>query len=335
MAGDGDWRDAADWRFGTYPDIRGNAQISLPGPYTVTSSTDNAANTLTLTATAAILAIDDGTTFEIGGTRVSNRGSIALGSGGAGASLVFDVDARLVGTGTLTLSDSTGNAITQGAFGAVTLTNRSTIEGAGQIGLSDHGLTLVNQSVIDADQSLALVIDTGNTLLNTGTLEATGGGGLTIMDDLSNLAMGLLANGGNITVAGAVTGRGAATIDAATIEFEAASSANVNFFATTGQLKLDDASAFTGTVAGLANGPGDTIDFTGISFASVTGHFKENGEGTKGKLTLSDGTNGANIGLLGQYVANFTTTAPPSGYTGFVLADDGSASHGTLLSYSH
>jgi hypothetical protein len=55
--------------------------------------------------------------------------------------------------------------------------------------------------------------------------------------------------------------------------------------------------------------------------------------GTEGRLTLSDGTNSAHINLLGQYAATFST-APPVGYTGFVLADDGTAHHGTLVSYA-
>src|SRR5262249_32053416 len=116
---------------------------------------------------------------------------------------------------------------------------------------------------------------------------------------------------------------------------EAASNAKVTFLGTTGELRLDDAATFTGTVAGLGNG-GDTIDLTGIAFSpGMTAKFKENIGNTSGRLTLSDGVHSAGLTLLGQYAASFTTAPPARGFTGFVLADDGRPSHGTLVSYVH
>jgi hypothetical protein len=174
-------------------------------------------------------------------------------------------------------------------------------------------------------------------VLNGGTLEATGGGGLTIPDAVNSkgAASDLLANGGNLTLEGAVTGNGRAGVDAATLDFKAAARAQVSFLGTSGTLELDDAAHFTGTVAGLASRTGNAIDFTGIGFAGVQGKFKENGLDNAGLLTLSDGSNSAAIKLIGHYAANFQDVPPPtpSGYMGFVLTDDGSPSHGTLVSY--
>jgi hypothetical protein len=331
---DGDWQDLAGWKPALSPEAEDNARIGVAGTYTVTSSTANAVNELSLSNATATLAIAGGTTFTVAGHKLTNRGTVAVGSVAAGATLAFRTDATLSGGGTISLSDNAGNLIAQTGPDAITLTNGLSVAGAGQIGRGDGNLTLVNKSVIEADQSQALTIHTGNTIVNTGMLEATGGGSLVILDAVENRSNGFFANGGDITVAGAVTRRGTAGIDGATLAFETASSARVSFLGTTGQLTLGDADGFTGSVAGLDNGPGNVIAFADIGFAGIASSFRENAGGTSGRLTLSDGTDSARITLLGQYAANFTT-APAVGYTGFVLSDDGTANHGTLLSYQH
>ena len=54
----------------------------------------------------------------------------------------------------------------------------NTISGAGQLG--EGQMTLVNAGAIIATGTNALVIDTGaNAVINSGTLEAVGSGGLT------------------------------------------------------------------------------------------------------------------------------------------------------------
>ena len=91
----------------------------------------------------------------------------------------------MTGSGKVTLSNNAGNLI--GSNGApATLTNvNNTIAGAGTIG--DGNLILINQGVIDANQSNALVINTGgNTVTNSGTLEAAASGGLVIESNVSN-----------------------------------------------------------------------------------------------------------------------------------------------------
>jgi len=239
----------------------------------------------------------------------------------------------ILNSGTLVLG-STGDPtdLLAAAPGAV-FKDLGETSGAGQIGNGDGNLTLDITGTVDAYQNIALVIDTGNTAYNTGSLEATGGGGLTIDDAVKNVHGALVANGGNLTAEGAVTS-GTASIDGATLDFKAASSAATTFSGTAGTLQLDDAGAFTGTVAGLAStGGGNAIDLTGVSFAGLTSYsFKENKAGTEGTLTLTEGGTSTAITLLGQYAATFTEN-PTSGYTGFVLSDDGNSSHGTKVSY--
>jgi hypothetical protein len=77
-------------------------------------------------------------------------------------------------------------------------------------------------------------------------------------------------------------------------------------------LKLDQASGFSGTVAGL--GAGDAIDLTGIAFGgNDTLAYTANAAGTGGVLSVSDGTHAANLALLGQYAASEFATAPDPG----------------------
>ena len=74
-----------------------------------------------------------------------------------------------------------------------TLTNvDNTIQGSGEIG--NNGLSLNNQSVIDANQSGTLLID-GPAVTNTGTLEATGGGTLEIQSSAVTNSSGTISTG--------------------------------------------------------------------------------------------------------------------------------------------
>src|SRR5262249_29513123 len=151
--------------------------------------------------------------------------------------------------GQVVLSDDSENVVT-GTNGDVTLTNvDNTISGAGHLG--NGQMTLVNEGTIIATGANALDIDTGtNVVVNTGTLEATGTGGLVIHGDVANSGL-LWANGGNVTIAGAVSGSGSAIIDGvATLRFEAASSMQTTFRQDAdGTLRLDDSLDFTGVVS--------------------------------------------------------------------------------------
>ena len=113
-------------------------------------------------------------------------------------------------------------------------------------------MTLVNEWMIIANGEHALAIDTGsNIITNSGTLEATGSGGLIIESGVANSGH-LWANDGDITVHGDVTGAGSATISgAATLEFGAASTADTTFAdGGDGTLMLDHSASFTGAVSG-------------------------------------------------------------------------------------
>jgi VCBS repeat-containing protein len=268
------------------------------------------------------MVVSDGAILPLGGT-VSNTGTITLSSMGHETDLqILANGATLQGGGHIVLSDNSANMILGDAD--PTLTNLdNTITGAGQIG-NGH-FTLVNAGTIDADGTNALVIDTGtNVVTNSGTLEATGSGGLAIRGDVLNTGM-LWANDGHLTVNGAVTGDGDATITASgTLEFAAASDANLSFATgADGALVLDQSSSFTGKITGLQSS--DSIDLKDIDFgASTTASYVSNNTQTGGTLTVSDGVHSANIALVGDY-SSATWTASDDSHGGTSLAASSSS----------
>jgi len=149
---------------------------------------------------------------------IDNAGTIALASGGNNGTYLEinaagGVGATLSGGGLVTMTDSTANVIQGrdgGSAGTDLLTNLdNTIEGAGTIG--GDGLGLVNDGLIDATGSNALILDTeGDTVINNSTLEASGAGGLHIISTTVNNINGVIdAAGGNVDLQSATISGGA------------------------------------------------------------------------------------------------------------------------------
>ncbi len=152
-----------------------------------TSTTSNAVDPTVGALTgvqAGTVSVTDGTRLEITAT-VDNTGTIALDATGDGADLAVVGSTTLTGSGKVTLSNNAGNLIGSNGAPAILTNVNNTIAGAGTIG--DDDLTLINQGVIDANQTAALVINTAsNTITNYGTLQATANGGLDIESNVSN-----------------------------------------------------------------------------------------------------------------------------------------------------
>ena len=158
------------------------------------------------------MVISDGAILPLSGI-IDNSGTIELNSTGDMTELQITGDGiTLEGGGQIVMSDSEMNFIV-GTSPTSVLTNvDNTICGAGQIGTGDGNLTLVNEAAgtINADVAGGvLTLDTGNTIINFGVLEASNGGTLQVQD--------------------AVTGGGSAVIAGGTIEFDSASSIAVTF----------------------------------------------------------------------------------------------------------
>ena len=170
-----------------------------------------------VTNNAGMMTIGDGAMLPLSGI-INNTGTIALNSAGNSTILeLIENGITLQGGGQVTLSDSGENAIS-GTFPGITFTNvDNTISGAGQLG--DWQTILLNEGTIVATGTHSLIIDTGsNVVINSGTLEATGSGGLIVNSDISNSGL-IWADGGNITIEGAVTGTVGALISGGILEF--------------------------------------------------------------------------------------------------------------------
>ncbi len=319
-------------------DASGNAVITIGSDESITvhgvSAAALTANNFVfdqtpVTNNAGMMTIGDNAMLPLSGI-INNTGTIALDSAANTTTLeLIQNGITLQGGGHVILSDSDANVIS-GAFPGITLTNvDNTISGAGQLG--DWQTVLVNEGTIVATGTHALTIDTGsNAVINSGTLEATGSGGLIVNGDISNAGL-IWADGGNITIGGAVTGTGSALISgAATFEFVAASSANVTFAGDNfGTLALDHPTDYTGQIFGFTGTSpqsSDAIDLKGIAFDAGTSwtYFDNAGSDTGGALTVSETINGTATAVDTLTFANGDYAT-----ANFILKSDGSG--GTLI----
>ncbi|WP_210242711.1 hypothetical protein [Mesorhizobium sp. B2-4-17] len=305
-------------------DGNGNAVIALGDGQSITldgvhssalTDGDFAFDQTPVVNNAGTMTVGDGAMLPLSGT-INNSGLISLDSAGSDTLLqLIQHGITLQGGGQVVLSDSDSNVIS-GTGADIILTNADdTISGAGQLG--GGLLSLNNQGTIIATGTHALVIDTGaNTTVNSGTLEATGSGGLMITGALANSGL-LWANGGNITIEGQVTGTGEATIgNLSKLEFGAASSTDVTFAQTAaGTLQLDDSFDFSGRIGGITND--DKIDLGDILFgAGTSAAYQADPNGDGGTLTVTDGAHNATLHLLGIFDAhNFTLVDDGAGRT--------------------
>jgi hypothetical protein len=251
---------------------------------------------------AGTMTVDDGAMLPLSGT-INNAGTIALNSTGDETDLqLIQSGAALHSGGQIVLSDSDANIIS-GTSSSVTLDNEdNTISGAGQLGNGE--LTLINAGLINATGTRALTIDTGsNFVSNSGVLEASGSGGLTLVSSIANSGV-RWANGAALTVQGEVSGSGTATIDGKGIlDFEASSTANVVFNPeAAGTLKLGDSFHFKGTISGFQTS--DIIDLAVIGSVAASISYHENAAGTGGTLAVSNGAQTVELSLLGHYTAD-------------------------------
>jgi fibronectin-binding autotransporter adhesin len=170
------------------------------GTLTTTSGgTMNAYGGTTLTtltiSTGSTLNVLDNQTVNLGAGTITNNGTISENSIGDTTELSVAGSTTLSGSGTVTMSDRAQNYI----LGGGTLTNDETIQGSGVIG--NGALTLVNNDIIDANQSVALVINTSGGTTNTKTLEATAGGTLQINgSSVTNTGAGTILSTGTSSV---------------------------------------------------------------------------------------------------------------------------------------
>ncbi len=113
-----------------------------------------------------------------------------------------------------------------------------------------------------------------------------------------------------------------------TMELGSPFSGTISFAGATGTLKIDNASSFSGKIAGQL-AIGDVLDLADVT-AGAGATIGYSGNNSPGTLTVSDGIHTASIALMGNYsLANFTAASDGHGGTSVVdpplVAGQGSA----------
>ena len=311
-------------------DANGNALVSIGSGQTVTLKGVDAADLSEanfqfdrdpLTSNSGTLTITDGAIMPFGGS-IDNSGSIELGSAGNETRLeILFRGATLTGGGQVLLSDNAQNVIFGGSADTMLTNIDNRISGAGQLGAGQ--MILANAGLILASGLNSLVLDTGtHTITNSGVLESTGTGGMTVASTVENTGH-LWANGGDLHLLADVTGNGSATIDGdASLTFAGAAHTSVAFHGEgAGSLVIAQAEAAGSLVGILGLESDDMLTFGNLAFGANTQlSYNANASGAGGLLTVDDGAHRAEVNLLGHYSAE-----------DFQITDGGEA--GTQVSY--
>ena len=246
-AKDGNYNNPANWTPNGIPGATDTVSISTAAATAINAS--NAAAGALTTNSHVTLAVSDNATFTLGsgtGTSTfSNGGTFALNSTNDNTDLVVgDSKLTLSGAGTILLDNNAGNRI-YGASATDILSNGSNlIEGAGQLGAGQ--LTFVNgaSGVVDANQSNALVLNTGTIAVsNAGLLEATAGATLDIQSAVTDTTAGkITAAGGTVELqnGAVVTGGTLATSAGGAIAVAFNQTATLSGLANKGSVAVND-----------------------------------------------------------------------------------------------
>ena len=270
----------------------------------------------------SMLVVSNGSGLTLQGM-IINSGAIGLSASTSITRLmVGKAGVTLSGHGAIILGSNAANLVTGAAAGAVLINVDNTISGAGAIG---GNLSLTNQAagVIEQTGALALTISSQTKLTNAGTIKASGTGGVTISGVIYNRGT-LEANGGNMTVNGAVSGAGGAIINAGTLNFASSFNEDVTFSGTTGELILAQSRTYTQRISGFSVSGGTSFDLRDIAFVSP-GEATFSGTTKAGVLTVTDGTHTAKINLRGNYLGS-NWVASSDGRGGVLIVDPGAAS---------
>ncbi|AZD00718.1 VCBS domain-containing protein [Pseudomonas chlororaphis] len=294
-------------------DVNGNALVSIGSGQTVTLRGVDAADLSEanfqfdrdpLTQNTGPLTIADGAIMPFGGS-IDNSGTIELGSAGNETRLeILFRGATLTGGGQVLLSDNAQNVIFGGSANTVLTNVDNRISGAGQLGAGQ--MILANAGLVLASGLNSLVLDTGShTITNSGVLESTGTGGMTVVSTVENTGH-LWANGGDLHLLADVTGNGSATIDGdASLTFAGAAHTSVAFHGEgAGSLVIAQAEAAGSLVGILGLESDDLLTFGYLAFGANTQlSYTANASGADGLLTVGDGAHRAEVNLLGHYSA--------------------------------
>jgi hypothetical protein len=354
VSGDGNWTTKTDWNPQTVPQSATTNVCITNGTSTVTLDTSADVANLQL-ASGNILNFNAGRFVRVNGGQVINDGAITINGGNGSLSLANNL--ALSGGGTLTLvsNPAAGGAsfIVPEASG-FTLSNSSTIQGAGIIGnASPMGVN--NSGRIDANVAKSatsigtLILNGTMPVTNTGTLEATNGGVLQLVSNVINAGgtisasgagasvniVGATIHGGTFTTAnGAIQTVGSATLDGVTSGPITISKGSTYVAARSG---FSDMTAISGTINNAGNiqlngGNGNT------GILELGGNTTLNGTGTL-TLSLNPTGGGATSVVIGNGSLTNNSTIQGEGTigvgSGLVLSNAGTVNANVVSSSTH
>jgi hypothetical protein len=333
LGGAGNWSDPSKWSAGV-PTASSNVFIDngKAGASPVALDVNGSAANLTIDADDS-LSFNNGFSLSFGsssGGTITNAGHLNINSTGAATGLQVNLaigGAILKGGGMLTMSNNPNNVI--GVLGGGLTNVDNTIQGAGQIGNTQMGLT--NQGTINANiggsGANPLIVDPAGTAGNTGTMEATNGGTLELQASFTNKggkiqavgagSMVLLGpntsfDGGTLTTsAGGVVGvtNNTNSEHAATLEGMTNTVTNTGTFEVFdgGAAVLDGTISNTGSIMLNGVSTATLLDVSGPTHAAtLTGG---------GKVTMSNSVNNV-IGVFGGNLTNTNNTIQGAGQIG-------------------
>jgi hypothetical protein len=253
-----------------------------------------------------------GAVLESGGnlTNGSSGDANAL-IGGFGGVIVYGAD-KVTNFGTL--GDGVGSAVLfEATGGTLAVEAGSTFDGAvdgdgGALELaSGDGAIVLAGHDITASGSMPT---TAFTDFDTVRIEA--GASFEVSGDNTGL---LWVVGGTLTSDGAVSGTGRVDIDGGVADLGAGFEEAVDFDGTTGELALGGSKTYTGEITGFSLAGKTSLDLLDIAFAENTTAVYS-GTATSGVLTVTEGSNTAEIKLKGDYLSStFTLSAAAGGGT--------------------
>ena len=314
--------------------VSGSGSTALTFAYTVGAlgGGENTAD-LALAATGALNLNGGAITDNAGNTAVLTA---ANGYNPAG---ILQIDTTAPTVTTVVVSPATGE-VTTGHLVKITLDTSEavTVTGTPQLLLNDGGIASYDAA---HSTSKALVFDytvaagdMTTDLMVSGIQLASS----SAIADLAGNAANLAGAGANLGLRINTTGTGPAGPSGGNLsitgnselELFGASVANVTLASgSTGTLKLDASSQFTGTVAGLVLG--NYLDLADLPYAGNAPLYSASGTNT-GTLAVTEGAKTINVAVLGSYSAD-SFVASNDGHGGTLLEDPPSSVHDSDLSH--
>jgi len=295
-AAGGSWHTASNWNPVNEPDNAGeDAEISLPGIYTVALTTNRTIRNLFLYNSDASLTIGNGTVLSLAGPDCITDGTITINPSGGPSATVLSLPAGATLTG---IGDTIINA-SSGVLDRAYVYNPAQSNWFNDFGHVIRGrgrlyYSFTNNGILRADVASNLLETIQGTVTSNGFIEAVNGATFSLNGSAINQS-----GGGQINVSG--TG--------STLSMVSATITGGSLSATSGGAIVSSSGSQTWNGPISASGPVNVLNSTAISLNGVlthTGTITVNSN-SGGSVTAFSVTAGSTIGGTGTLTLNATS----------------------------